>query len=332
VKQIIKRIIPTRLVRAYGELRRRRVASERRARRNAAARLSASDFSSILVDLGVSQGDNLMVHSALGQFNSVDGGAQTVLAAICSAIGREGTLMVPTFPHWGMTVRNMRAFDVRNTISEMGVLTELVRRDARSKRSVHPTHPVSAIGPLAFQFTEGHERIPYAFGFHSPFFRHAMAGGKILMIGVDLNSLTAFHIYEDLIAPTPWFPIYEPEMRSFEIVSQDGASSVYRGYFHSLEIAAARNVERLRPAFEARAKLRSYLTDYSQISLLDSKAMIAACLEELRAGRSAYGDIAIPPEETRTIDNVLAALCGATRTGAGSVMFFHPAKPLNGHY
>jgi aminoglycoside 3-N-acetyltransferase len=305
VKQHIKRFVPTPLISAYNQLRKHRAAHQRRTRRNAAKELSGNDLNSIFAKLGIQRGDNLIVHSALGQFNNVDGGPQGVLAAIWDVIGRAGTLMVPTFPHWITTMRSMRPFDIRNTPSEVGVLTEVVRLDPRSHRSIHPTHSVACIGPLSAEFTEAHQRGPYAFGIQSPFFRHAIAGGKILLIGVDLNSLTAFHIYEDLIAPTPWLPVYETKMRSFEIISPDCQSSFYSGYFHSLETANARNVESLRPALEAAAKLRNVHTDFSHVSLLDSKATITVCLQELAAGRTAYGPITVPPGEMSKIDRAL---------------------------
>ena len=114
-------------------------------------------------------GQLLMVHSALSQFNNVEGGPSSILKSLLDAVGPQGTLIVPTFPHWGTVMKTMSPFDINNTPSAMGVLSELVRRDARACRSMHPTHPVAAIGPRAEDIIAGHETEPYAFGLNSPF-------------------------------------------------------------------------------------------------------------------------------------------------------------------
>ena len=262
-------------------------------------------------------GQLLMVHSALGQFNNVEGGPSSILKSLLDAIGPQGTLIVPTFPHWGTVMKTMSPFDVNNTTSAMGVLSELVRRDARACRSMHPTHPVAAIGPRAEDIIVGHETEPYAFGLNSPFWRHAEAGGKILMLGVDLNSLTSFHIYEDLIAPTPWLPVYETAPRTFPMISMDGSNFTYTGYFHDASIAARRDVERMRPTFEAVGALHWIKTDFSHIGLLDSRAVVTTCLTELLAGYSAYGPITVPEAERARIIAATPPLAKTPLAGTG---------------
>ncbi|NJS39886.1 MAG: AAC(3) family N-acetyltransferase [Rhodobacteraceae bacterium] len=49
-------------------------------------------------------------------------------------------------------------FDAKRTPSEMGLLTELFRRAPGAKRSLHPTHSVTALGPLAEQLTATHHQ------------------------------------------------------------------------------------------------------------------------------------------------------------------------------
>lgn len=50
-----------------------------------------------LRDLGVKQGDVLLVHSSLSALGWVNGGAEAVVLAFLDAIGDNGTLAVPTF-------------------------------------------------------------------------------------------------------------------------------------------------------------------------------------------------------------------------------------------
>jgi aminoglycoside 3-N-acetyltransferase len=53
------------------------------------------------------------------------------------------------------------------------------------------------LGQGAAEFLEGHHLDGTPFGPHSPFWRLADAGGKILIMGVGLSSVTSFHLTED---------------------------------------------------------------------------------------------------------------------------------------
>ena len=55
----------------------------------------------------------------------------------------------------------------------MGFVTEVFRRTPGVVRSIHPTHSVSALGPLARHLTEAHHRAPSVFGTGSPWQRFA---------------------------------------------------------------------------------------------------------------------------------------------------------------
>jgi aminoglycoside 3-N-acetyltransferase len=48
-------------------------------------------------ELGVEEGDTLLVHSSYKSLGEVDGGPQTVVRALEAALGAEGTLIMPTF-------------------------------------------------------------------------------------------------------------------------------------------------------------------------------------------------------------------------------------------
>jgi aminoglycoside 3-N-acetyltransferase len=114
---------------------------------------------------------------------------------------RAGTLAVPTFTmSGGMAdkVRSGEVFDVRNTPSGTGRITEMVRQSPGAVRSMHPTHSVAALGPRAQWLTEAHHLDSHSFGAISPLGRLIEADGFVLGIGVDLGPVTFFHTVEDL--------------------------------------------------------------------------------------------------------------------------------------
>src|SRR5690606_31647480 len=89
-------------------------------------------------------------------------------------------------------------FDVRRTASKVGAISEEVRLHPRANRSLHPTHAVAAIGPLANDLLRDHEKSATSCGLGSPFFRNVTVDGKILLIGVDNGSNTTLHTVEEI--------------------------------------------------------------------------------------------------------------------------------------
>lgn len=100
--------------------------------------------------IGVRPGDVLFVHSAYSTLGKapggVEGGPATVNEALLELIGPEGTLIMPTF---NLNFLKGEVWDIRNSPSQMGIMTELVRLDPRAKRMFHPIYSVAAIGKLA---------------------------------------------------------------------------------------------------------------------------------------------------------------------------------------
>src|SRR5512134_2702773 len=96
--------------------------------------------------LGVEEGDTLLVHSSYKSLGAVDGGPQIVINALEAVLGEEGTLVMPTF---SFNFNKGMPWDVRSTPSKMGILTELVRNEPRSKRVFHPIYSFAILGKHA---------------------------------------------------------------------------------------------------------------------------------------------------------------------------------------
>ena len=65
--------------------------------------LTTSQIVSQLTDLGVEDGDAVMLHSSLKSLGWVDGGAETVVDAFLEALGPDGTLLTPAFTRGAWT-------------------------------------------------------------------------------------------------------------------------------------------------------------------------------------------------------------------------------------
>jgi aminoglycoside 3-N-acetyltransferase len=161
----------------------------------------------------------VLVHAALRAVGPVTAGADAVIAAIRDAVGDGGTLMVYTdweADIWDtdenpddlglvtMSVPEDRRSDVlpfdpaaSRAIRSNGALPELVRTLPGAKRSASPGASCAAIGARADWLTADHA-LDYGYGERSPFARLVEAGGKVLMLGAPLDTMTLLHHAEHL--------------------------------------------------------------------------------------------------------------------------------------
>jgi len=205
--------------------------------------------------LGLERGDVLYVTSSLSRLGQIEGGARTVVEALLRVIGPEGTLIMPSFtlPRGSMLeqVQSGRVFDIRESKSDTGSITEEFRSWPGVSRSLHPTHSVAALGPLAERLTGGHELCATAFGPSSPFARLALMESKSLCLGVEITYITLYHAFEDL---TPDFPIsvYLPAKYQCTVIDQCGQQRQVPVRVHD-PVVAERRIDS-RPEVLARMK------------------------------------------------------------------------------
>ena len=145
-----------------------------------------------LRQLGLREGDKVLVHSSLSALGRVEGGADTVIDALLETVGPDGLVAVPTF---GCEP----PFDRRTSATPFGAIADRFWRRATAVRSLHPTHSVAAIGCGAEELVRDHEKAPTAYAEGTPYCKLAMSGGKILMLGVDQDRNTTLHAAEALV-------------------------------------------------------------------------------------------------------------------------------------
>ena len=145
--------------------------------------------------LGLQSGDIVLVHSSFRSFGGVQDGPQTVIDAILDVITVDGTLIVPTY-NWDFC--SGHTFDVNTTPSKCGIITELVRKNPKSKRVLHPIYSHSVIGKLRDEI--GDIRYKSSFGKNSVFTKLRELNGKIMIIGLPFIHSNAFgHHVEEML-------------------------------------------------------------------------------------------------------------------------------------
>lgn len=143
--------------------------------------------------MDIKKGDIILVHSALSSIGHVDGGAGTVIDALLDSVGDEGTIVMSTLTGW------FEPFDSDSTPSAVGIISETFRRRSNAYRSLHPVHSVAAIGKDARQITEGHNKCETGCGTGTPYHKIRDMGGKVMLLGVDMDRNTIMHSLEEEI-------------------------------------------------------------------------------------------------------------------------------------
>ena len=153
----------------------------------------------------------LMIHSAYDRLLPMyQGGPQDLVNELIAFCGKDRTLAMPTFSLGGRLYNKdyfrTHPFDVKRTPSEMGLLTEVFRRTPGVTRSLHPTHSVCAIGPLAGELTATHHLASTRVGRGTPFETMAQRRTAIVGLGIEYyRCITQAHTAEDMLGDE--FPV-----------------------------------------------------------------------------------------------------------------------------
>lgn len=166
-----------------------------------------SQLAAQLRDLGVEAGDTVMLHAALGQVGWILGGPDVALRALFDVLGPEGTAMMYTA--WESTPYHLArgpaavqrlaedewpAFDPATSPADRGhsILAEYLRTWPGAHRSPHPEGGMTAVGGKAAWLTAEHP-LEFGYGPGTPLARLVEVGGKVLMMGAPLETITLLH-------------------------------------------------------------------------------------------------------------------------------------------
>lgn len=154
----------------------------------------------------------LMVHSAFDRLLPMyTGSPRDLVNELIAFCGKTRTLVMPAFVLGGRRYDKKEyfrthAFDVNKTPSEMGLLTEVFRRLPGVMRSLHPTHSVCALGPLAEELTATHHLASTRTGDRTPFQIMTEKATAIVGVGTEYyRCLAHTHTAEDSLGDE--FPV-----------------------------------------------------------------------------------------------------------------------------
>lgn len=155
--------------------------------------VAIADLRQQLIDLGVTRGRTLYVHSSWNEFYNVPLKPSEMIDLLRDLLGPEGTLAMPAFP---IRQDPDKVFLVDKAPVYTGLLCEIFRRRSDVRRSVHLSSSVCAVGPHADFLIRDHHLTDTPWGKNSPFLRLAELDTRILGLGAGFEYMTPLHAVE----------------------------------------------------------------------------------------------------------------------------------------
>ena len=244
--------------------------------------ITVAQITDVLRKQGLQTGDSVLVHCAMSKIGPLENGPKTLVDALLQVVGEQGHILMPTSPNPGLQldyIRELDCFDVLNSPSRMGAVTEYFRTLPGVVRSLSPTEPVSAMGPDAEWFTSGHAHSETPYNTDSPFARLTQRKGKILYLGVTLiQAGTSLHLLEDVVNDFP-LPVYYPEKFPVKIRDKEGKIHQWFVRVHNPKVSAQRKCDGLFPLFVSKGVAHPFTLGQAESWLFYADTMLSTMIE-----------------------------------------------------
>jgi aminoglycoside N3'-acetyltransferase len=238
--------------------------------------LSAQNLKQALVELGVGEGDDLLIHSALQLLGRPEGGEGMYLEVLEKLIGLEGTIAVPAF---SFAFARGEDHDPSSSPSEaMGVFSELVRKDPRATRTQHPMQSLALIGKHSSELAE--LKTASAFDDGSAFDRMLEMDFKLLLMGAEIQAASIVH-YSEQRAEVPYR--YWKDFKGRVRANKNWEMGSYRMFVRDLEMNPELKLAPIQNRLEAKGNWKSVLVNYGEMAVCSLKAFVAATDELLES-------------------------------------------------
>lgn len=277
---IAKSILPSFIFDYYKQIKKKRKNAALNSQKESGSVITKADLLARFREIGIQEGDSLLVHSSLSKIGYVENGAETIVDALLEAVGITGNLLMPSSPNALLQldyIRQNEIFDVKNTPSKLGSVTENFRKRIGVKRSLNATEPVCVLGPDADYLTNGHFKELTPYSMNSPFFRLIEKNGKILYLGVTLaNAGTSLHTLEDAVDFC--YPVYYSEVFKTKIKDETGTIHEVETKVHNPEYSVKRRCDELIPRFIEEGVCQKNMIGKAESYLFDAKKMFDSML------------------------------------------------------
>jgi aminoglycoside 3-N-acetyltransferase len=214
----------------------------------------------------------LVVHTSFSRVAPVDDGPLGLIAALRSALGPEGTLVMPS-----MSDNDDHPFEREKTpCLGMGVVADYFRTLPDVLRSNSP-HAFAAVGPAAAAITSDHP-LDVAHGLDSPVGRIYQLDGQVLLLGVGHDANTTIHLAETMAGVRYRRPKY-----CTILVGGRPARHDYSEIDHCCQ-----NFDLMDGWLDAQHRQQRGIVGHADARLIRSRDVVEVALERLRENETAF--------------------------------------------
>ena len=285
MRNLLRKLVPVFLLNFYRKSKKQNRINQLQVDKLKGDIFSKVDLLKAFKEIGIESGDTVLVHSSLSKIGYIENGAKDVVEALLESVGKSGNILMPNSPNAQYQldyIQQLDYFDVANSPSKLGAISEYFRKLPNAIRSVHPTEPVSCIGPDAAYFVGTHFGNLTPYNENSPFFKVAEKGGKILYLGVTFdNAGTSLHCIEDAVDNFK-FPVYYPTEFIAKVKLADGTLDQMKTLVHNPEQSKKRKCDGLIPLLEEKGVLVKVKIGNADSLLVDAKGMMNVLMDEYK--------------------------------------------------
>lgn len=234
IKIALKHIIPSQNRAKFKKLKRRFISFIKGSDKK---KTTLKEFeNAIRKELGITKGDRIIVASSFGYLNA-GFSPQEVVQLLMDIVTEEGTIMMPYYPPMNSDewAKGNNVFDMIETKSGMGVITNVFSKMPNVLKSVHPIKAVCVWGKDAAEIVKGHEKASTPFYWDSPYGKFLKMGCK--SIGLGLKNIPIFHTFEDVLSDSK-DAYYYPETFKLKVITDKQEEKMVETYIHNTEFIA----------------------------------------------------------------------------------------------
>ncbi len=236
---------------------------------------------------GIRSGDTLMVHAGFSRLSGFNASPSQLVDTLLEAVGTDGHLLMVSMAYSSSAyeyLKQGKVFDVRKTVSHMGLVSETFRRRPGVVRSLHPSNPVLALGPRADWIVEGHEACVHPCGRGSPFEKIAELHAKVLFYDASIFTQTFFHYLEDMLEEQLDFPLFRKEPIEVPVIDYSGNTRTVRTYPYSEEAIRRRRPEIMTNELDRQGLIKRARAGNSRFMLVSTDDTVRVVTQLAREG------------------------------------------------
>ena len=250
-------------------------------------KFNATDLISLMQNMGLQKGSVVFIHSSMTEFYNYTGTAKELIDKIIEAIGENGTLMMPAYPKNKEIFDNEVDFDVLNSPSGAGYLTETFRKYPGVKRSINIQHSVCAYGKLADEFVSEHHRSLTAWDQFSPYYKMSQIHTLIFSFGLPYFLGTVIHCTDSILRTKyRYFQLFFRKKSEFKFRDSEGRIGVNKYLTH--DFARRRSKKKIIKKYFDKHQFKKTKISNLDVEVVDAKYTLELYLQLAERGITMY--------------------------------------------